>query len=79
VDFIDYLASLAAVLDANAVLNSLNYTEARGELAADLVLRGYEDVDRLTDRLEQAGVAVAITSVEQQDAGVRARIRLGGE
>jgi type II secretion system protein L len=76
--FTDYLADLAAVLDQNVVITSLNYTDARGELAADLLLRSYEELDRLKASLEARNVAVAITSAEQQDSGVRARIRLGG-
>jgi general secretion pathway protein L len=76
--FTDYLADLGSVLDKNVVITSLNYTDARGELAADLLLRGYDELDRLKESLEGRGVEVAITSAEQQDTGVRARIRLGG-
>lgn len=77
--FTGYLGSLAGVLDPTAAVTSLNYTDGRDELAADLLLRGYDDVDRLKGRLEEQGVPVAITSAEQQDSGVRARIRLGVE
>jgi general secretion pathway protein L len=76
--FTDYLGELSVVLDKNVVVSSLNYTEARGELAADLLLRGYQELDGLKDSLNQRGVNVVITSAEQQDSGVRARIRLGG-
>jgi general secretion pathway protein L len=76
--FSDYLGQLSAALDKNVVVTSLNYTDARGELAADLLLRDYAAVDQLKANLEERGVAVAITSAEQQDTGVRARIRLGG-
>ena len=76
--FTDYLGQLGAVLDKNVVITSVSYTDSRGELAADLLLRGYEELDQLKEGLEQRGVAVAITSAEQQDTGVRARIRLGG-
>ncbi|MFP6837951.1 MAG: type II secretion system protein GspL [Pseudomonadales bacterium] len=76
--FTSYLADLGAVLNSNAVITSLNYTDARGELAADLLLRGYEELDQLKENLEQRGLDVAITSAEQVDGGVRARIRIGG-
>jgi type II secretory pathway component PulL len=76
--FTSYLADLGAVLNSNAVITSLNYTDARGELAADLLLRGYEELDQLKENLEQRGLDVAITSAEQVDSGVRARIRIGG-
>ena len=76
--FTDYVGELAAVLDNNVVVSSLNYTDARGELAVDLLLRGYPELDRLKDALDGQGVAVTITSAEQQETGVRARVRLGG-
>jgi len=76
--FTNYLADLGAVLDGNVVITSLNYADARGELAADLLLRDYEELDQLKESLERRGVEVAITSAEQLDSGVRARIRLGG-
>ena len=76
--FTGYLGELSEVLDRNVVISSLNYTQARGELAADLLLRGYQELDRLKASLDQRGVSVVITSAEQQESGVRARIRLGG-
>ena len=57
---------------------SLTYTQTRDELAADLLLKDYDELERLKQRLSQIGVQVEITSAEQQDSGVRARIRLQG-
>ena len=54
----------------------LSYTEDRGELAADLLIPGYEELDRLKQRLGTKGFGVEITSAEQQDKGVRARLRI---
>jgi type II secretory pathway component PulL len=76
--FPDFLGYLAQGADRNASILSLNYTEARGELAADLLLRSYDELERMKQRLAQLGVEVEITSAEQQDTAVRARIRLRG-
>ncbi|MBH78987.1 MAG: hypothetical protein CMQ49_00570 [Gammaproteobacteria bacterium] len=76
--FSEYLSALAGVVDRKVVVSSLNFTQARGELAADLVLRSYQELELLKESLDQRGVTVVITSAEQQEAGVRARIRLGG-
>jgi type II secretory pathway component PulL len=54
----------------------LSYTEERGELAADLLIPGYEDLDRLKQRLGNKGFGVDVTSAEQQEKGVRARLRI---
>jgi len=74
--FSGYLGYLAQGIDRNASILSLNYTESRNELAADLLLRSYDELERMKQRLAQLGINVEITSAEQQDSGVRARIRL---
>ena len=76
--FTSYLASLAQGVDRSVSILSLTYTQTRDELAADLLLRNYDELERLKQRLAQLGVNVEITSAEQQDSGVRARVRLRG-
>jgi len=76
--FSEFVGYLAQGIDRNASILSLNYTAARDELAADLLLRNYDELERMKQRLGQLGVNVEITSAEQQDTGVRARIRLKG-
>lgn len=76
--FIDYLVPLAAAMTPAARIQSLSYTEDRGELAVDLIIGGYEALDRFKEQLASHGVNVEITSAEAQDNGVRARIRLRG-
>lgn len=71
-----YLTALAGVVDANARVQSLNYTGDRSELAVDLTVAGFEALDQLKSRLAQQGVDAEITSAEQLAAGVRARVRL---
>ncbi len=76
--FTSYLGSLAQGVDRSVSILSLTYTQTRDELAADLLLRNYDELERLKQRLAQLGVNVEITSAEQQDSGVRARVRLQG-
>jgi len=78
VSFTDYVGYLAQGIDRNASILSLNYTESRNELGADLLLKNYDELERMKQRLGQLGVGVEITSAEQQDTGVRARLRLKG-
>lgn len=76
--FTDYVGYLAQGLDRNASILSLSYTESRNELGADLLLKNYDELEHMKQRLGQLGVEVEITSAEQQDTGVRARLRLKG-
>lgn len=78
VDFVQLLAPLAAAMTPDARIQSLNYTEERGELAVDLTIGGFEALDRLKEQLSGQGVSVDITSAEQADSGVRGRLRLRG-
>jgi len=75
---ITYIGALAQGIDRSVSILSLTYTQTRDELAVDLLLKNYDELERLKQRLAQIGVQVEITSAEQQDSGVRARIRLQG-
>lgn len=76
VGFTAYLGHLAQGMDRSVSIWSLTYSEARNELAADLQLSNYDALEQFKQRLNRLGVAVEITSAEQQDSGVRARVRL---
>ncbi len=76
VGFIDQLGVLGADLNPATSVMSLSYTDERDELAADLMIPGYEELDRLKQSLGSQGLAVDITSAEQQESGVRARLRI---
>lgn len=76
--FIGYLGPLAEAMTPATRLQSVNYTAERGELAVDLLIDGFEALDRLKEALAGQGVGVEITSAEQTDTGVRARVRLSG-
>jgi general secretion pathway protein L len=76
--FMTYLGHLAQGMDRSVSIWSLTYTETRNELAADLQVSSYDALELLKQKLSRLGVNVEITSAEQQDNGVRARIRLQG-
>ncbi len=76
--FIAYLGHLAQAMTPATRLQSVNYTAERGELAVDLLIDGFEALDRLKGTLTEQGVGVEITSAEQTGTGVRARVRLSG-
>lgn len=78
VDFVHLLAPLAEAMTPDARIQSLNYTEERGELAVDLTIGGFEALDRLKEQLGAQGLSVDITSAEQAGSGVRGRLRLRG-
>ena len=76
VGFTAYLGHLAQGIDRTVSIWSLTYSETRNELAADLQLSNYDALEQFKQRLNRLGVEVEITSAEQQDSGVRARVRL---
>ncbi|MGE0622612.1 MAG: type II secretion system protein GspL [Pseudomonadales bacterium] len=76
--FTVYLGHLAQGIDRSVTIWSLTYADNRDELAADLQLASYDALEQLKQKLSRLGVAVEITSAEQQDNGVRARVRLQG-
>ncbi len=77
-DFGAYLGYLAQGIDRSVSIWSLTYSENRNELAADLQLSSYDALEQFKQRIERLGLSLEITSAEQQDAGVRARVRLQG-
>ncbi|HEY5647488.1 MAG TPA: type II secretion system protein GspL, partial [Pseudomonadales bacterium] len=76
--FTAYLGHLAQGIDRSVTIWSLTYANSRDELAADLQLASYDALEQLKQRLTRLGITVEITSAEQQEAGVRARVRLQG-
>lgn len=75
---VQFAADLAAVLDDSMSLSGIDYNEARGEFATELVLQRYDDVERVREALAAQGLKVEIASAEQSEDGVRARLRLQG-
>ncbi len=75
---IEFTADLAAVLDPSMTVLGIDYHQARGEFATELLVRRYDDVDRVREALEARGVGAEITSAEQVEEGVQARLRMRG-
>ena len=75
---VQFTGALAAVMDKSMTLIGIDYNEARGEFATELLVRRYDDVDRVREALEARGVQAEIASAEQVERGVQARLRMRG-
>jgi len=70
------VASELRSVGSNVSLRSLNWNAQRGDLAVDLTVPGITQVDRLKAALDAGGYPVTIDSAVQEQAGVRARLRI---
>ena len=78
-DFHLLLGRLAAGMGEaarDARLRTLSFSAERGELAAELRLAGYAELDGLAASLKAQALAVDIGSAEERDGEVNARLRL---
>ena len=75
---VHFTGDLAAVMDKSMTLIGIDYNESRGEFATELLVRRYDDVDRVREALEARGVQAEIASAEQVERGVQARLRMRG-
>jgi len=75
-DFVPMIGQLAEHITADVSVRSFNFQGSRDELSTELVLPGFDALDNLKDKLTRAGVAVEISSADQQSDGVHARLRL---
>ena len=57
-------------------VRSITFNESRGELTSELWLPGYAAIDALKLELESRGLTVDISSAEERDDVVRARLRI---
>ncbi|MEM7099848.1 MAG: type II secretion system protein GspL [Pseudomonadota bacterium] len=73
-DFIGLMAHFANVVDNSSQVASLNYQ--REELSVEVMLASYDDLNPIKDKLGGVGVEVNVTSAEQDEQQVRARLRL---
>jgi general secretion pathway protein L len=63
---------------SGAQVRSLMYYGDRVELNAEVAVQGFDALDRIKSALNGRGIEVEITSAEQQDQGVLARLRIRG-
>ena len=62
--------------NARISVRSLTFNDSRGELTSELWLPGYAQIDQLKRELEGRGLSVDISSAEERDNVVRARLRI---
>ena len=62
--------------NAEISVRSLTFNDSRGELTSELWLPDYAQIDRLKRELEGRGLSVDISSAEERDDIVRARLRI---
>ena len=76
--FFPLLGELAKGLNdaGGASLKSLSFANSRSELSAEVEVQGFDGLDRLKNTLSQAGLTVEISSAEQEEGKVRARMRM---
>ena len=60
----------------NVSVRSITFNDSRGELTSELWLPGYARLDALKLELERRGLVVDISSAEERDNVVRARLRI---
>ena len=62
----------------NAQLRSITFNDGRAELGAEVAVGGFEALETLKAAWAKEGVSVDVSSAEQQDQQVHARVRLKG-
>ena len=67
----------ASTAEGSINVRSITFNQGRGELASELWLSSYAQIDALKLELEGQGLAVEIASAEERDNIVRARLRIG--
>lgn len=70
------LAAGTVRADAEINVRSITFNDSRGELTSELWLPGYAQIDGLKRELEERGLVVDISSAEERDNIVRARLRI---
>jgi general secretion pathway protein L len=59
-------------------LQQLDFSELRGDLAMQVQAPGFGELERLRERLQEAGLAVQLGSASREAVGVSARLVIGG-
>ena len=71
-----YLHQLATSVEGALRIDSLNYTSERNELISELILTNYEALDAMEKSFASKNVRISIISAEQDEVGLRTRLRL---
>lgn len=60
------------------LVQQVDFSELRGDLAMQIEAPGFAELERLRERLQEAGLAVQLGSASREGAGVSARLVIGG-
>ncbi|WP_324733995.1 type II secretion system protein GspL [Pseudomonas paeninsulae] len=60
------------------LVQQVDFSEVRGDLAMQIQAPGFAELERLRERLQEAGLAVQLGSASRETAGVSARLVIGG-
>lgn len=63
---------------AQVSIQQLDFSELRGDLAMQVQAPGFGELERLRERLQEAGLAVQLGSASRETVGVSARLVIGG-
>ncbi|MEE2785420.1 MAG: type II secretion system protein GspL [Pseudomonadota bacterium] len=74
-EFIGLMAHFAKTAKPGHDLLSLSYTEQRRELTVEVLLKDYNELDIYKQTLVDKGIEVETTSAEQEERGIRSRMR----
>ncbi|MCY1551314.1 type II secretion system protein L [compost metagenome] len=59
-------------------VEQLDFSDSRGDLAMQVRAPGFGELERLRERLQEAGLMVQLGSASREEAGVSARLVIGG-
>jgi len=74
--FVPLIGQLSKHLTTAIKVRSFNFQGSRDELSTELILGGFDALDALKEKLATDGMSVEISSADQQQDGVHARLRL---
>ena len=74
--FVGLVSQFANVLDPTHLVSSISYAEQRRELNVEVLLKDYDEIDSLKDKLASSWVIMEPTNAEQEDNQVRSRMKL---
>ncbi len=74
--FVGLTAHFANVVAAEHRVDSLSYVDQRREVTVEVILASYDDLETIKGKLSAAGVSVDVTSAEEEQGGVRSRMRV---
>ena len=63
---------------AQVRVEQVDFSDTRGDLALQVQAAGFGELERLRERLQEAGLAVQLGSASREAAGVSARLVIGG-